>query len=266
MRGRLTWRRLFLLTGVMWLGVVGFGGTSWAEKPDTAGDKAQASQQGVEHGKAHQDDTVQSVVASADVVVAAASASTANSGEGPGGKFECNEPHHSDTGHGANTSGDFDPNCEPAEAGNGNGDGNQSGQPCAGCVGNADGKNPPGQASDDANNGYECDGNSGIGKTNPAHTRSCATTTPNTPPPQVQVTTTGSPAVAAAAGAEVLGVSFTRPVDQPAAPVAVAALAFTGANVGREVTVAASLLLVGTVMLLVSRRRESDFVRIADRI
>ena len=264
MSGRLTWRRLFLLTGVMWLGVVGFGGTSWADKPDTAGDKAQASEQGVEHGKAHEDDSEQPLLASTDVVVAAASASTANSGEGPGGKFECNDPHHSDTGHGANTSGDFDPACEPADSGNGNGNGNQAGQPCAGCVGNADAKNPPGQANDDANNGYECDGNSGVGKTNPAHTRSCPTTTPNTPPTPNQVTTTGTPAVAAAA--EVLGVSFTRPVDQPAAPVAVAALAFTGANVGREITVAATLLLLGTLMLLVSRRREPDLVRIADRI
>lgn len=55
---------------------------------------------------------------------------------------------------------------------NGNGDGAATGKPCAGCVGAADNKNPPGQAPDgtDANNGYECDGNSGIGKTNPAHT------------------------------------------------------------------------------------------------
>src|SRR5438874_6648476 len=56
--------------------------------------------------------------------------------------------------------------------GNGNGDGNATGQPCAGCVGNADDKNPPGQFKDgsDHNNGYECDGNNGIAKTNPAHT------------------------------------------------------------------------------------------------
>ena len=55
---------------------------------------------------------------------------------------------------------------------NGNGDGKATGKPCAGCVGKADNKNPPGQYKDgtDHNNGYECDGNNGIGKTNPAHT------------------------------------------------------------------------------------------------
>jgi hypothetical protein len=64
---------------------------------------------------------------------------------------------------------------------NGNGDGNATGKPCAGCVGKADNKNPPGQEKQDPagtfpNNGYECDNNNGIGKTNPAHT-GC------TPPP-----------------------------------------------------------------------------------
>src|SRR3954470_12010045 len=57
-------------------------------------------------------------------------------------------------------------------SGNGNGGGNATGKPCAGCVGNADNKNPQGQMPNgsDHNNGYECDGNNGIGKTNPAHT------------------------------------------------------------------------------------------------
>ena len=51
------------------------------------------------------------------------------------------------------------------------GNGNATNQPAAGTVGNADSKNPPGQAPDgsDGNNGYECDGNQGIGQTNPAH-------------------------------------------------------------------------------------------------
>jgi len=56
---------------------------------------------------------------------------------------------------------------------NGNGGGAATGKPCAGCVGKADNKNPQGQmpnARDDGNNGYECDNNNGIGKTNPAHT------------------------------------------------------------------------------------------------
>jgi hypothetical protein len=58
---------------------------------------------------------------------------------------------------------------------NGNGGGEAVGKPCAGCVGKADNKNPPGQELSDPmgtfpNNGYECDHNNGIGKTNPAHT------------------------------------------------------------------------------------------------
>ena len=61
-------------------------------------------------------------------------------------------------------------------SGNGSGGGKATGRPCAGCVGKADNKNPPGQAPNgtDANAGYECDRNHGIGRTNPAHT-GCAT-------------------------------------------------------------------------------------------
>lgn len=49
---------------------------------------------------------------------------------------------------------------------------NENGLPDAGTVGNADSKNPPGQYPDgsDANNGYECDENGGVGQSNPAHT------------------------------------------------------------------------------------------------
>jgi hypothetical protein len=69
---------------------------------------------------------------------------------------------------------------------NGNGNGNASGKPCAGCVGKADNKNPPGQEKQDPagtfpNNGYECDTNNGIGKTNPAHT-GCASPSPSPNP------------------------------------------------------------------------------------
>ncbi len=58
-----------------------------------------------------------------------------------------------------------------ADSANGNGNGNAWGRPGAGEVGNADKKNPPGQQTgpEDGNNGYECDGNSGIAKGNPAH-------------------------------------------------------------------------------------------------
>jgi len=61
---------------------------------------------------------------------------------------------------------------------NGKGDGKATGKPCAGCVGKADNKNPQGQKPNgtDANAGYECDRNQGIGQSNPAHT-SCTTPT-----------------------------------------------------------------------------------------
>lgn len=73
------------------------------------------------------------------------------------------------------------------QSANGNGGGEAKGRPCAGCVGKADNKNPPGQmpGPQDRNNGYECDGNNGIAKGNPAHT-GCATlpTTSDDCPPE----------------------------------------------------------------------------------
>lgn len=100
----------------------------------------------------------------------------------------------SDTGHGANQNGPhevdgegpYDNTCGEAEdpsSQNGNGGGGANGKPDAGTVGQADDKNPPGQnpnARDDGDNGYECDGNNGIAKTNPAHTGcpKASTTTP----------------------------------------------------------------------------------------
>ena len=68
---------------------------------------------------------------------------------------------------------------------NGNGGGQAVGRPPAGSVGKADNKNPQGQMPDgsDHNNGYECDGNNGIAKTNPAHTGCTTLTTTTTPPP-----------------------------------------------------------------------------------
>lgn len=77
-------------------------------------------------------------------------------------------------GASANDPGNYtsDPTAAEAPSMNGNGNGNATGRPCAGCVGKADDKNPPGQYPDgsDANKGYECDDNNGVGKTNPAHT------------------------------------------------------------------------------------------------
>jgi hypothetical protein len=53
-------------------------------------------------------------------------------------------------------------------------------KPCNGCVGNADTKAPKGQAVGDANSGYECDSNHGVGRGNPAHSGCEATTTTST--------------------------------------------------------------------------------------
>jgi hypothetical protein len=146
-------------------------------------------------------------------------------------------------------------------SGNGNGDGEANGQPCAGCVGNADDKNPPGQANDgsDHNNGYECDGNSGIGKTNPAHSGCQPTQTTTTAPQQTtttapqQTTTTvaGATTTVAVGGstttpADVLGVQFSRGDESPRA------LASTGAGFMRPFTLlGALLLLVGMALMII---------------
>jgi hypothetical protein len=76
---------------------------------------------------------------------------------------------------GANTSGAYDANYTGAASGNGGGMASLNAGdhlPLAGSVGNADNMNPPGQLPDgtDANAGYECDTNQGVGLTNPAHT------------------------------------------------------------------------------------------------
>jgi hypothetical protein len=85
---------------------------------------------------------------------------------GPG----CTNTHDlSQDGSGANVPGPYDTTCDGTASANGNG--TSTARPCAGCVGNADNKNPKGQlpGPQDKNNGYECDGNNGIAKGNPAH-------------------------------------------------------------------------------------------------
>lgn len=78
-------------------------------------------------------------------------------------------PAHA-AGGGANQGcGAYCANNVGAPSGNGYGHANAPG---AGTKGKADNKFPPGQSPDgsDENNGYECDGNGGVGQTNPAHT------------------------------------------------------------------------------------------------
>lgn len=89
------------------------------------------------------------------------------------------------SGNGANVHGPYDSTRDGSPSQNGNGTGESTGKPCAGCVGKADNKNPKGQqpGGSDANSGYECDTNHGVGRGNPAHT-GCqpAEQPPSTPP------------------------------------------------------------------------------------
>lgn len=189
-----------------------------------------------------------------ETATAASSSSSSTSTRG------CNQTPYGSGGSGANTGGAYDDTCEPAPSGNGNGGGKATGKPAAGTVGKADEKNPPGQqpGPNDKNKGYECDGNKGIARTNPAHT-GCATT--NNPPPddetdtQVEgetltrvtpkTTTTGSSTPAT----EVLGVVFERPAGS---------LAVTGTEVKGTALAGAALVLLGSAFVLAARRRRTE--------
>ncbi len=126
--------------------------------------------------------------ASAPGQQAQGTADPGNSAEAPGQLKQQDPPaepqsQNETSGTGANQSGPYDPSGVGAPSGNGKSETNNGNRPCAGCVGNADAKNPPGQlpGGSDPNNGYECDGNQGVGKTNPAHS-GCGSTTTTTPP------------------------------------------------------------------------------------
>ncbi|MFI0805068.1 LPXTG-motif cell wall anchor domain-containing protein [Amycolatopsis lurida] len=92
------------------------------------------------------------------------------------------------SGHGANKHGPYDSTRDGSPSANGNGGGEAAGKPCAGCVGKADNKNPPGQlpGGSDANAGYECDRNHGVGRGNPAHTACVPDRTPPATKPPVE--------------------------------------------------------------------------------
>jgi hypothetical protein len=187
-------------------------------------------------------------------------------------------------GTGANVTGPYDSTRNGSPSGNGNGNGQATGKPCAGCVGKADNKNPPGQqpGPEDHNNGYECDGNHGIARTNPAHT-GCVDppkcTSDCTPPPkcvsdckpecksdckpptECTVDCTPPPPACNAAvvncgptsqppPASVLGLTIVR---DPSA-VSGASLPRTGANILDPVTLAALLLGLGGALVAGGRR------------
>jgi hypothetical protein len=227
------------------------------------------------------------LVGSLAIVVAMVSPAAASPDHTPNGNavgWEKNHGQSSDTGsastsgagtqsadqgaaNGANQDcGAYCPSGVGLPSGNGNGDGNATGKPCAGCVGNADDKNPPGQFKDgsDPNNGYECDGNNGVGKTNPAHSgcqttttepQTTTTTTPGetttTTSPQTtttvttpgETTTTVAGETTTTAPTNVLGENFTR------TPPAAGGLAFTGGAFARLFWSGVALLLLGLVVL-----------------
>jgi hypothetical protein len=158
-----------------------------------------------------------------------------------------NEPQPASTadfsGSGANQHGAYDSTRDGSASENGNGDGAAVGRPCAGCVGKADNKNPAGQFPDgtDANNGYECDGNAGIGRTNPAHTGCLIPNTPVTP------NTPGTPTDRnVTSGIFVLAADFFAGGPATTVRPAVGTLAATGSGSGLT-----TIALTGTAMILV---------------
>ena len=184
--------------------------------------------------------------------------SEARSQPGPAASGSANleEPQPASTadfsGNGANDHGAYDSTRDGSASENGNGDGAAVGQPCAGCVGKADNKNPLGQLPNgsDANRGYECDTNRGVGKTNPAHTGCVVASSSNTP----TVQPTGSTPTVQTTGAVVLGVVFSAPAAAvaavaPSTPAPrVAALAVTGAPIFLVLVVGIGLVAVGALL------------------
>jgi hypothetical protein len=132
------------------------------------------------------------------------------------------------------------------------------GKPCAGCVGKADNKNPPGQFPNgsDANAGYECDRNNGIGKTNPAHT-GCAESplVPETPPVPVTPPAEVIPPVNVVTPPALVTAISPPSVSIPSVSVPARALPVTGSGVILQLLLGLAALVVGGAMTVMGRRR-----------
>jgi len=142
-----------------------------------------------------------------------------------------------------------------------NGNGNSGTNHAAGSVGSADNKNPLGQATNggDSNNGYECDGNSGIARGNPAHT-ACSPPPPPPgppppPPPGPPPPPPPGPPPPPAVG--VLGEVETKRPPAEVAPVEGEELAFTGMTSAPLALAALGLAAIGGILILAGRRRTS---------
>jgi hypothetical protein len=182
------------------------------------------------------------------------------------------------SGKGANVSGPYDSTRDGSPSANGNGGGEAVGKPCAGCVGKADNKNPPGQqpGGQDANAGYECDRNHGVGRTNPAHTG--CTSSPGEPGQPGQPGEPGQPGQPGQSGqpgqpgqpgqlgergqpgvADRQPAKVTPPGTSPHEPAAVSeeagGLASTGLDVAGWALGGLGALAAGSALLLAARRR-----------
>jgi hypothetical protein len=155
------------------------------------------------------------------------------------------------TDNGANTHGPYDSTRDGSPSLNGNGGGEAVGKPCAGCVGKADNKNPQGQlpGGSDANKGYECDANHGVGRSNPAHT-GCkpGETPPSTPPETPPSTKTDVPPPPPGGGAP------QAPAPQVATAAEVDELAFTGFDVLPLGLGGLALMGAGGAVVVMARR------------
>jgi hypothetical protein len=216
--------------------------------------------------------------ASAPATSTSSSAKTSSSATTTAGNKNagCHQTAYGATGPGANHSGPYNDTCDGTASGNGNGGGKAVGKPCAGCVGKADEKNPKGQypGGSDHNKGYECDGNHGIGRTNPAHT-GCKTPPPPPPPPPpcvegVDAECTNPPPPpgcvesATVSCSEVLGETITR--TRPTAVLGATtvrtavlgetgSLPRTGSDVLDPALFAAGLLMLGETLRRVAKRK-----------
>ena len=282
-------RTLHSTSVVLLVAALGFATASAAFADESTGDNGKSDElhQTKENGSAQNDESKGD---------ASSHQTTAQNGE-----YTEPQPISSadDNGTGANqTDGPYRSNRHGAESLNGNGNGEATGKPCAGCVGRADNKEPQGQMPDavsDGNNGYECDGNNGIAKTNPAHT-GCSpedTVVPETPPttevqgeneskggtevlgehivrevPEVLAVEAVPAASPAPSAVEVLGLHEIRSTEvaaaaAPAAPAAQAqpagsSLPLTGANIVTLMVIAA--LIAGAGMLARSASHKSELL------
>jgi hypothetical protein len=201
---------------------------------------------GGSHGSSKSESTSSSPSGSSTSSEVSSSQSTTSSqGATHGAQSTCTNKHPRTP-----TGGPFDSTCDGSPSLNGNGTGG-GGRPCAGCVGNADYKHPGGQSLFDNNSGYECDTNSGIGKTNPAHSGCRPQVVP--PPVVPPGPPPGPPPPPQVARPD----RVPPPEAPPAVPGPPEKLAFTGSDPGPLTGVAVGLALLGVTLIVVGRRRAS---------